>query len=46
MNRIDFYLFPTDDTWIRDNGPIFVRDTSGDLAITNWEFNDWGEIPL
>jgi agmatine deiminase len=24
MNQIDFWDYPTDDVWIRDNGPIFV----------------------
>ena len=24
MEQIDFYTWPTDDVWIRDNGPIFV----------------------
>ena len=24
LTNVEFYLFPTDDFWIRDNGPIFV----------------------
>lgn len=32
----------TDDTWIRDNGPIFVHDADGGLRITDWGFNGWG----
>ncbi|MCG8481757.1 MAG: agmatine deiminase family protein, partial [Clostridia bacterium] len=43
MSKVDFYLFKTNDTWIRDNGPIFVYDDQDDLVITNWEFNGWGE---
>lgn len=42
MSRVDFYVFPTDDVWVRDNGPIFVYDESGKLYIQNWEFNGWG----
>jgi len=42
MNQIDFLIAPTNDVWARDNGPIFVRDLSGNLAISNWEFNGWG----
>ncbi len=42
MDRVDFYVFPTDDVWIRDNGPIFVYDKKGNLLIENWEFNGWG----
>ncbi|WP_207655726.1 agmatine deiminase family protein [Vallitalea okinawensis] len=42
MNKIDFYIFPSDDVWIRDNGPIFVYDQEGNLLIQNWQFNGWG----
>ncbi|MEY2828887.1 MAG: hypothetical protein RIQ33_745 [Bacteroidota bacterium] len=40
--NIDFFQFPTNDVWVRDNGPIFVRDTSGKLIIQDWGFNGWG----
>jgi agmatine deiminase len=40
--NVDFYLFPTNDVWIRDNGPIFVRDTCGTLHIGDFGFNGWG----
>lgn len=39
----DFSIYPTDDFWMRDNGPIYVRDQSGNLAIENWGFNGWGD---
>ncbi|PAB58155.1 agmatine deiminase family protein [Anaeromicrobium sediminis] len=42
MSKVDFYVFPTDDVWVRDNGPIFVYDEEGNLVIENWEFNGWG----
>lgn len=29
MSQIDFYVYKTDDVWVRDNGPIFVRDETG-----------------
>jgi len=32
-----------DDSWIRDNGPTFVRNTAGQVAVVNFEFNAWGE---
>ena len=32
-----------DDVWMRDNGPIFVRDGKGSIRATNWEFNSWGQ---
>ena len=42
MSKVDFYVFPTNDVWIRDNGPIFVYDKDGSLLIENWQFNGWG----
>ncbi|MGF1451602.1 MAG: agmatine/peptidylarginine deiminase [Opitutales bacterium] len=33
---------PTDDVWIRDHGPIFVRDGKERLLATDWTFNAWG----
>lgn len=37
------FHIPTDDSWIRDYGPIFVKDDSGKLHITDWIFQSWGE---
>jgi len=38
MSKVDFLVTPTDDVWIRDNGPIFVYDENGELLIENWLF--------
>lgn len=43
QTNIDFYLFKTNDVWVRDNGPIYVRDVNGTLTIEGWGFNGWGE---
>ncbi|MEM6395591.1 MAG: agmatine deiminase family protein [Bacteroidota bacterium] len=43
LENIDFYIHRTDDTWVRDNGPIFVYDRNGNLTIQDWGFNAWGE---
>jgi agmatine deiminase len=43
MTNIDFKIYPTDDVWVRDNGPIYVRDKNGNLVIQDWGFNGWGE---
>lgn len=32
-----------DDSWIRDNGPFFVRAAPDRLAIVHFGFNGWGE---
>lgn len=32
-----------DDSWMRDNGPIFVVDRSGHRAGVHFRFNAWGE---
>ncbi len=42
LANIDFKIFKTDDVWVRDNGPIYVKDKSGNLVIQDWGFNGWG----
>jgi len=43
MARVTFYAHPTNDTWCRDHGPIFVRnDKTGEVALTDWDYNAWG----
>ncbi len=43
LARLHFHLWPTDRVWLRDSGPIFVKNPKGDLAITNWKFNAWAK---
>jgi agmatine deiminase len=43
QSSIDIHVFPTDDVWARDSGPIFLVSSSGELAATDWNFNGWGE---
>ncbi|GHF95404.1 hypothetical protein GCM10017783_04140 [Deinococcus piscis] len=40
--NVTFHQVPLDDSWVRDNGPIFVRNADGEVALVNWEFNSWG----
>jgi agmatine deiminase len=42
LANVDFRIFTTNDVWVRDNGPIFVRNTSNQLVIEDWGFNGWG----
>jgi agmatine deiminase len=39
--RIRFHPVPTDDSWIRDTGPIFLTGASG-LAAVDFRFDAWG----
>src|SRR5215204_3707186 len=40
---VEVLPLPIDDSWMRDNGPIFVRDASGRIALVHFGFNSWGE---
>lgn len=42
LSNVDFMVSPTDDVWVRDNGPIYVKDKNGQLLIEDWGFNGWG----
>lgn len=43
MERLELFDHPHNDVWCRDHGPIFVKHReTGELAITDWEFNAWG----
>lgn len=45
--RVQFVQVPTNDSWIRDHGPIFINRRgpgSGPAQIAlDWRFNSWGE---
>ncbi len=42
--RVTLFAHPTDDAWCRDHGPIFVKHgRTSEVALTDWEFNAWGE---
>jgi agmatine deiminase len=43
MEAVNLFHAPTDRVWTRDYGPIFVRQASGKIAITNWHFNGWAK---
>jgi agmatine deiminase len=40
--RVRFHRVALDDAWFRDNGPTFVVDGYGQVALTDWRFNAWG----
>jgi agmatine deiminase len=53
MDRIELIAIPTNDSWVRDHGPIFVnRSAKGEAGAAqagpaqiaiDWRFNSWGE---
>jgi len=43
LDQVSFYQWPTDRGWMRDSGPIFVRNHQGCVAQTNWKFNGWAK---
>jgi agmatine deiminase len=43
LARTHFHPWPTNRVWMRDSGPIFIRNAEGQLAITNWKFNAWAK---
>jgi agmatine deiminase len=43
LDNVTFHQWPTDRVWLRDSGPIFVKNPAGQIAITNWRFNAWAK---
>jgi agmatine/peptidylarginine deiminase len=41
LARVRFELLPYDDTWLRDSGPITLRDGSG-FRLLDFHFTAWG----
>jgi agmatine deiminase len=45
LRAVTMYEIPTNDTWMRDYGPIFLtrlQDGAIELALMDWLFNSWG----
>ena len=42
MKKVDFHIIPTNRGWLRDCGPIFVRDGKKIIAL-DWGFNGWAK---
>lgn len=40
-SNITWHITPVDNSWMRDNGPIYVSNGS-DIWIQNWKFDAWG----
>ena len=44
LDRVDFRRIPTDRCWMRDSGPIFVREGAG-RAVAGFRFEAWSRYP-
>jgi agmatine/peptidylarginine deiminase len=42
ISRTRFVQLPYDDTWLRDSGPLTLRDGAGHFQLTDFRFTGWG----
>ncbi len=44
LNRVRFFIHPTNDAWCRDHGPAFLINSSAvqPKIIVDWNYNAWG----
>ncbi len=45
LDQVSFHLWPTDRSWTRDTGPIFIRNAEDRVGLTNWLFTAWAKYP-
>jgi agmatine deiminase len=45
LESVDFFRVPTDRGWMRDSGPICVKNNAGEVAFNNFVFNGWAKYP-
>lgn len=43
LDAVDFFRIPTDRAWMRDSGPICVRNEAGEVAYNHFSFNGWAK---
>lgn len=44
-STVHYHTIPNDRGWLRDNGPIFVKDASGQKVALDWAFTAWAKYP-
>lgn len=42
LARVELFDVPADDVWVRDHGPLFLKDAAGRTAIASFRYNAWG----
>lgn len=46
LKNVDFLVLPTNRGWMRDCGPIWVKDSSGKGTLAlDWKFSAWAKYP-
>jgi agmatine deiminase len=45
MDAVDFFQVATDRGWMRDSGPICVKNSDGEVAYNHFVFNGWAKYP-
>lgn len=45
VKNIRLFVAPTDRSWVRDSGPIFVREGASRIVALDWRFNAWAKYP-
>jgi agmatine deiminase len=43
LESVEFFQVPTDRGWMRDSGPICVKNVAGEVAYNNFVFNGWAK---
>lgn len=43
LESVEFFRVPTDRGWMRDWGPICVKNAAGEVAYNNFVFNGWAK---
>jgi agmatine deiminase len=43
LAQVRFFELPTDRSWVRDSGPIFVTNDACGRAALDWRFNAWAK---
>jgi len=45
LKNVEFFHIPTNRSWMRDTGPIVVRDSSGKKTILDFKSTGWAKYP-
>ena len=43
LDAVEFFRVPTDRGWMRDSGPICVKNAAGQVAYNHFVFNGWAK---